>query len=164
MKSPWKFLVGLTGRHNKKDPLKSPALAPDDARPNFSEPDRPSIVPVVVPPAAGIDIKTSIEPEADGLQHVDDVAALAAIEASAASRKPEKNSETLRKEPSRRGRKQAQVAPRTNIRTPVAIPQSELSNEHVLDDEIRQLRFQLTEKLKLQNDQLRRMLERFDRL
>jgi hypothetical protein len=67
-----------------------------------------------------------------------------------------------RAEPSRRGRgKKAEVLE--------AVPQNSLDSSAVsddtisLDDEIRLLREQLASKLQLQNAQLRRMLERFER-
>jgi hypothetical protein len=163
MKSPWKFLVGLTGRHDEKGPLEPPAALREAAGSNLSEPETPSLVPVVDAPAAEIDRITSVELEADGFQQVDDMTAMAAIASSVASSKPEKHTEIPRKKRSRRAREQAQVAPRRNMQTSPDTPRRALSNEQVLDDDIRQLRIQLTEKLKLQNDQLRRMLERFDR-
>jgi hypothetical protein len=163
MKSPWKFLVGLTGRHNRNDLLESPAVLPDDASSNVPGHETPSTVPEFGSPAAGVESNAPIEPDGNASPRVDDVVAVADIASRVARVKPEKNTKALRKKPAGRVQKPAHLAPREHTQTPPVLSHSTLSNDQMLDDEIRQLRVQLAEKLTVQNAQLRRMLERFDR-
>jgi hypothetical protein len=87
---------------------------------------------------------------ASGETGTDIIAALGAVDVQAVEVAPRKQRN--------RGKKAVAVP-----NTPQAAQVSDTANEMKLDEEIRLLRGQLARRLKLQNEQLRKMLERFER-
>ncbi|WP_426289733.1 hypothetical protein ACN9MC_35095 (plasmid) [Ensifer adhaerens] len=166
MKSPWKFLRDLASGGTATEQAKS---APD------IETKTPEALPapVVVAPIATID---------EAVAPTDTVANESAnnrlLETAPVVEEP-----IGRNEPSRAGRapstqpKTVQRRARKTSAKPVAVvdaiepkeapvavrPPPSLSEQvAALDEEVRQLRRQLSEKLRLQNEQLERLLKRFD--
>jgi hypothetical protein len=160
MKSPWKFLVGITRRHPTQDKADA-ALPSGDEAAASSEPN-------VAPP-----IEQKVEPRneasdlrgfrgSDDSEHVDDLPTLAAIAAVAAEKKATR---TVSISGRARSGKLRGLSVKSDSKDIAPEPAQQLQPKdetRALDDEIRQLRVQLAKKLQLQNSQLRKLLERFD--
>jgi hypothetical protein len=159
MKSPWKFLVGIT-RRNPTQGKADAALPSGDEAAASSEPTlAPPIEQKAGPTNEASDLtgfRGSDEPE-----HVDDLATLAAIAAVAAEKKETSAASTFGR--ARSGKRSGlSVKRESNDIAPEPAQQLQPQDEpRALDDEIRQLRVQLARKLKRQNSQLRKLLERF---
>lgn len=95
-------------------------------------------------------------------EHVDDLAMLAAIAATAAGKKEKNPVSTIGRERARKRRSQAATSESRDIGPRTVASAKPLYEARSLDDEILRLRVQLAEKLKVQNSQLRKMLARFD--
>ncbi|MDF0700396.1 hypothetical protein PYR71_28760 [Rhizobium sp. MC63] len=186
MSSPWKFLVRLIsprreqGRENgatEKATKSGPSQIADPtetiAEESLNSEGRPtsdathhdrsaSIFTEPVPSEeAKNDRKDKVEiedagvvqaahPALSGETGTDIIAALRAVDVQAVEVAPRKQRS--------RGKKALAVP-----NTPQAIRVNDTANEINLDEEIRLLRGQLARRLKLQNEQLRKMLERFER-
>jgi hydroxypyruvate isomerase len=161
MKSPWKFLVGITRRNPTQDKADADLPSSDEATAS-SEPN-------VAPP-----IEQKVEPrnEASGLTgfrgsdgdrslHVHDLPTLAAIAAVAADKKATHTAATTVRARSGERRGLSVKSESMNIAPEPAQPLHTQDQTRALDDDIRQLREQLATKLQLQNSQLRKLLERF---
>jgi len=166
MKSPWKFLRDLASRGTAGEHAKS---APDiDTKKAEELP-----APLVEAPIASID---------DAAPSTDTVANETVTDHPLEA-PPIVEEQVGGNEPSRAGRapstqpKTAQRRARKTSAKPVAVvdaiepkeaavavrPPPSLSEQvAALDEEVRQLRRQLSEKLRLQNEQLERLLKRFD--
>lgn len=160
MKSPWKFLVGLMRRHDKHD-------APDviSATSEEASSDSDMIAQTAeleaVPPSTNLELSAPAGASQEGPEHIEDLPTLAAIAAAAAVGKEDQlvvaTSEEAEKGPRRRANKR-----RTEINsTPVQLV-TPRDHAQELDNEIRRLRLQLEQKLRVQNAQLRQMLARFE--
>lgn len=178
MKSPWKYLAGLTsfGRTTKE-----PASPPEA---KTSKPDEPSFAPEEGIPApldrsddaasaavGGPD--TSTDPTGNlvvPVEIVEQVSAAIAVDSPRADdHAPERAQSARLRKVQRRVRKPsarpvAVVKAIQPKEAPIVVrPPPTLSDEvAALDEEVRQLRRQLTEKLRLQNKQLAGLLKRFD--
>ena len=178
MKSPWKYLAGLaTFGRTTKEPV-----SPSEAE--TSKSDQPSFAPqegVAVPldrsdDAASATLDgpgTSADPT--GNLVVPEI--VEQVSAATTAESPRADDHGLERAQSARLRKVQQRVRKPRAR-PVAVvkaiqpkeativvrPPPTLSDEvAALDEEVRQLRRQLTEKLRLQNKQLQGFLKRFDR-
>jgi len=172
--SPWKFLVGLTRRHGKDN--KGAFIEDTSATPVASETQEPAQLRPPAAPALPTDgaqdtadqvdaVSTTTDNSRDtekvvegpagadepGLRQVDDLGLQTGAVDGSATKKPRKRRAFRNKNVS------AAIQP-----TPLAAA-AVSKNFQDLDNEIRQLRSQLAKKLQLQNAQLRKMLERFDR-
>ncbi|MBY5416065.1 hypothetical protein [Rhizobium leguminosarum] len=179
MKMPWSFLL------RRRTPNPSPNEIADVKEASDTEDessadlvDQPSVATPnpVEHPAPATNFKESSEASAPAAR-VDDETHLAARAADIpndrppASSGPRRSLSALRKQ-----RGKASAAPRNNQPTlsKAKTQKSPLSDSEprpidpfasgasVLDEEIKQLRLQLAEKLRLQNAQLKEMLQRFD--
>ncbi|WP_143032986.1 hypothetical protein [Sinorhizobium sp. NFACC03] len=166
MKSPWKFLLDLASRGTATGQAKSaPGI----------ETKKPEELPAPI-------VETPVAPLDEAVTSADTVANESAnnrlLETAPVVEEP-----IGRNEPSRAGRapstqpKTVQRRARMTSAKPVAVvdaiepkeapvavrPTPSLSEQvAALDEEVRQLRRQLSEKLRLQNEQLERLLKRFD--
>ncbi len=162
MKSPWKFLVGITRRKHEQ--------AKPDASPTSGEETtisyQPTAAPIkleAAPSYEGLDLTGASDSGYEDDEHVDDLAALSAIAATAAAKKEKKNrASTVGWGRARRRRSQAATSESREMGPDTVAPAKPLDEARSLDDEILRLRVQLAEKLKVQNSQLRKMLARFE--
>ncbi|NRQ17434.1 hypothetical protein [Ensifer sesbaniae] len=179
MKSPWKYLAGLTSFGRT---IKEPASPPEAEN---SKPDEPSFAREEGIPApldrsddgasATVDgPDTSADPTGNlvvPVEIVEQVSAAIRVDSPRAddhaseraqSAQPRKVQRRVRKPSARPVAVVAAMQPKEAsvvVRSPPT-----LSDEvAALDEEVRQLRRQLTEKLRLQNKQLAGLLKRFDR-
>lgn len=174
MKSPWKFLLDLTSRGRAVEPRESisePVSESSDAPSAGMEPPAVAQTTDAVTNAAGTgpsEVENNVV-GAGGTNAVDFEAASHSTNAMA-EQVPEQAGRPARKPPGRRTRDKRSstsvaVDPRVEYGSPsVHAPKRPISladDVAALDEEIRMLRHQLTEKLALQNAQLKKMLERF---
>jgi len=181
MASPWKFLARLVSprRLEKQDgsaieevkpdvsPMAGPAEAP--VKENLKRADQPTrekAQPLVQSgeperlAKTGSDIQGLVENHSDEDAQTSDPA-LPDIDSTLAYAAP-KVEETAKTAPAkRRGRPKTIKAVAVGSQTSPVV--STISDEMSLDQEISALRDQLASKLRLQNAQLKQMLERFDR-
>jgi hypothetical protein len=181
MKSPWKFLVQLTSRGR---PAKTPAASIEhdaEATAVQSEVQQTSILPlsstdipnetdghldmtsVVSLPGDAEDVQLPVRDEISR----SNTEALALMRQNAISEKSPRISQTKRPAHAKRARATMDAksvvttskdhSPHTPLR-----PETVFDEAVSLDEEIKQLRNQLAQKLYLQNVQLKKMLQRFD--
>jgi hypothetical protein len=185
MKSPWKFLAQLL-------PQRQPAKKPETERSGSETPDASSLMLTETSSVAehgesGVTTAAFIhrDPAADASQAVAEQVDIEAVEGLARRSRSrsrvdhgtlEVDGGTTKRHagPSRQRRpapgksSRADVVQRnlvTNKDQPARASSRKSFFDEVagVDEEIRQLRVRLTQKLHLQNDQLKKMLERFDR-
>jgi hypothetical protein len=162
MKSPWKFLVGITRRHPTQDKA-DVALPSGDEAAASSEPNvAPPIEQKVEPRNEASDLTGFSGSDDDGSLHVDGLATLAAIAAVAAEKKATSAASTSGRARSGKRRGLSVKSESKDIAPEPAQQLQPKDETRALDDEIRQLRVQLATKLQLQNSQLRKLVERFD--
>ena len=159
MKSPWKFLVGLTRRTEKDD---WPGVPSSSENPQSLDHEKPLALASVIdkaPPSHVEDGGVPVSAPFDEPEHIDDLETLAAIAVASAEGKekfPATKKQRKRSHNGAGGRRRRQ-------RPTTAEPLNQFDDARTLDDEIAQLRLELRRKLELQNAQLRQMLERFVR-
>ncbi len=158
MKSPWKFLVGLTKR-TVKDASGFPASS-EEPKPLHSQDLVALSSDVDAAPISSVG-EAGIPPRfpADEPEHVDDLATLAAI--AAASAKVKEESPATKSQRTRVRNVSGELL--THEKSITLRPSNQLDDARALDDEISQLRVKLQQKLELQNAQLKQMLKRFER-
>jgi len=177
MKSPWKYLAGLTSFGRT---IKEPVSPPEA---ETSKPDEPSFAPEEGIPApldrtddaasAAVDVPDKPTDPTGNLvvpvEIVEQVSAAITVDSPRAdehasergqSAKPRKVQRRVTK-PSARPVAVKAIQPKE---APVVgrPPPTSFDEVAALDEEVRQLRRQLTEKLRLQNEQLAGLLKRFD--
>ncbi len=177
MKSPWKYLAGLTSFGRT---IKEPASPPEA---ETSKPDEPSFAPEEGIPApldrsddgAGATVDgpdTSADPTGN-LVVPAEIVELVSVAITVDS--PRADEHASERGQSAQPRKVQRRVTKPNAR-PVAVkaiqpkeapvvgrpPPALFDEVAALDEEVRQLRRQLTEKLRLQNEQLAGLLKRFD--
>ena len=163
MKSPWKFLAQLTSRRRPAETRESSIGHDADTAAGESQAQQTPTLPLNPTEASGgsgHDENRSVEPSATRTSHETEREVDAAREVLVPAR------------PKRKGRAKRtrtdMVAQSTAVANKDQNAQSSSSREAFfgevagLDEEIRQLRIQLAQKLHLQNVQLKKMLERFD--
>jgi hypothetical protein len=160
MKSPWKFLVGITRRNTTQDKADADLPSSDEAAASFEPTLAPPIEQKAEPTNAASDLR-GFRGSNDS-KHVDDLPTLAAIAVVAADKKATRTAATTGR--ARSGeRRSLSVKSESKDIAPEPAQQLQPKDEtRALDDEIHQLRVQLATKLQLQNSQLRKRLERFD--
>jgi hypothetical protein len=188
MKSPWKFLTQLGSRKRRADPDESPvdSHASEDARATeVSEelltPDETQASPVDsdIAPGATAAVVAAADQVADEPGELSVDAEERKIDShdgpivEASDSKPEsdkrkreaaapKQARRPRKNPSSEVAQSSAASERVRPEPPslsFAIVDDEITE---LDQEIKHLRIELAQRLRLQNDQLRKMLKRFD--
>jgi len=179
MKSPWKYLAGLaTFGRTIKEPVSPPEA-------DSSKPDQPSLAPEEGTPvpldrsddAANVAVDGPDKPTDPTANLVVPVEIVEQVSAAITVDSPRADDHGLERAQSARLRKVQRRVRKPRAR-PVAVvkaiqpkeapivvrPPPTLSDEvAALDEEVRQLRRQLTEKLRLQNKLLQGLLRRFDR-
>jgi hypothetical protein len=161
MKSPWKFLVGMTRRNHKQDELDA-GLPPSDEAPASFEPTlAPRIEQKVESARESLSSTGFRGSDDDGSQHIDDLPTLAQIAAVAAEKKETSAASPFGRARSGKRRDLSVTSERKDIAPEPAQPLHTQDKTRALDDDIRQLRVELAAKLQLQNSQLRKRLERF---
>lgn len=178
MKSPWKYLAGLAslGRTAKDrpippeaEPLKQdePLLAPEEDIP-------PSLERTVHVTSAGVDVPD--EPADLTGTVVDPIERIERVSAAIRAEPARDDDHALERAPSTQPKTVRRRARKTSARpvavvdaiepeeAPVVVPPPPILSEQIaaLDEEVRQLRRQLSQKLRLQNKQLEGLLKRFD--
>jgi len=159
MKSPWKFLVGLTRRHDKHD---APDVVSGSSEQASSDSDVIAPPPELeaAPPSTNIELSVPASALEEEPEHIEDLSTLAAIAAAAAVGKGEEplvaTSRPAKRPRPRANNKQLEI---NSTAVQLATP-SHLAQE--LDSEIHRLRLQLAQKLRVQNTQLKQMLARFE--
>lgn len=162
MKSPWKFLAQLTSRRRPAETRES-SIEPDaDTEAGESQAQQTSAVTLKPTEASGSEHaeNRSAEPVATTTSNEleRDVDAVRAVAAPARTKRPGRAKRTrtdiVAQSPAVANRDQNALA---------SSPREAFFDEVAdLDEEIKQLRIQLAQKLHLQNVQLKKMLERFD--
>lgn len=155
--SPWKFLAGLTKRRVAKEE----DSAPTDVATETSQVDEASIAALPEAPRAShaIDAKPEIaepeiaEPAGRAEERPDSVVEKAVEELTTAA-------DTLPVAVVKKSKVAASKTDEEKIPAASVAPAEDAVQS--LDDDIRQLRLQLTQKLRLQNEQLKTMLARFN--
>jgi hypothetical protein len=162
MKSPWKFLVGMTRRNHKQDEPDAGLPSSDEAPASFEPTLAPPIEQKVESARESLSSTDFRGSDRDESQHVDDLPTLAQIAAVAAEKKG--TSETSPSGRARSGKRRGlSVKDESKDIAPEPAQQLQPKDETLaLDYEIRRLRSQLAKKLELQNSQLRKRLERFE--
>ncbi|MFP3547253.1 hypothetical protein SB748_27960 [Rhizobium sp. SIMBA_035] len=161
MKSPWKFLVGITRRKHDQ-PKPDATLAAGEERAISCEPTAAPIEHKAAPAYEGLALTGAGGPDYEDDEHFEDLATLSAIAATAARKKEKSSVSSIGREraPERRGQA---VATRSGEVAPETVASAKpLDEARSLDDEILRLRVQLAKKLKVQNSQLKEMLARFN--
>lgn len=161
MKSPWNFLINFTRRSRRGDAREARPASDDELATN-SRDEAPSSVEkdqVVAAP----DLDSLRGPEDGGNEQEDDLGMIVAAVATAGEEKSRIPSPSTRKRAARRRVDRGGTAQPDTFELAPAQRGGPHDSARELDHEIRQLRLQLAQKLELQNAQLRKMLERFDR-
>ena len=178
MKSPWKYLAGLASRGRTAKP---PESLPE------AEPLKQDEPPLAAEEHATASLEPSDDVTSAAIDALDKPAALTGVvvdpveiieHVAAAMRgdRPRDDDHALERAPSTQPKTGQRRARKTSARpvavvdasepkeAPIAVlPPPTLSEQIAfLDEEVRQLRRQLTEKLRLQNKQLEGLLKRFD--
>jgi hypothetical protein len=162
MKSPWKFLIGITRRNPTQDKADADLPSGDEAEAS-SEPNvAPPIEQKVEPTNKASDLTGFRGSDDDGSLDVDHLPTLAAIAAVAADNKATRTAATTGRARSGKRRSLSVKRESKNIAPEPAHQLQPQDETRALDDEIRHLRVQLATKLQLQNSQLRKRLERFE--
>ncbi|WP_429809111.1 hypothetical protein [Ensifer sp. B1-9] len=179
MKSPWKYLASLaTFGRTIKEPVSPPEA-------ETSKPDQPSLAPEEGAPvpwdrtddaaSAAVDVPDKPTDPIGNLvvpvEIIEQVSAAITVDSPRVDDHASERAQSarLRKVQRRvrkpRARPVAVVKAMQPKQAPIVVrPPPTLSDEvAALDEEVRQLRRQLTEKLRLQNEQLQGLLKRFDR-
>ena len=163
MKSPWKFLAQLTSRRRPAEPRESAIERDADTEAGESQAPQTSVLPLNPTEASRgseHDESRSVEPLATAPSNETerDVDAAPAISAPARTKKPGRakrsRTDTVVQSPAVTNRDQNAQSPSSR--------EAFFDEVTGLDEEIKQLRLQLAQKLHLQNVQLKKMLERFD--
>ncbi|MBV7518911.1 hypothetical protein [Ensifer sp. ENS12] len=166
MKSPWKFLRDLASRGTATEQAKS---APE------IETKKPEVLPapvVAAPMASIVEAATPTDTVANESANNRLLETAPLVEdpigrnaPSRSGRAPSTQPKTVQRRARRTSAKPAAVVEAIEPKeAQVAVRPTPSLSEQVaaLDEEIRQLRRQLSEKLRLQNEQLERLLKRFD--
>jgi hypothetical protein len=161
MKSPWKFLVEITRRKHEQAEPDAGLTAREETTISY-EPTAAPIEQKAAPAYEELDLTGARGSDYEDDEHVDDLATLSAIAATAAGKKKKNPVSTVGPERARKRRSQAATSESRDIGPDTVAPANPLYDARSLDDEILVLRVQLAEKLKVQNSQLRKMLARFD--
>ncbi|MBY5572263.1 hypothetical protein HFO55_34780 [Rhizobium leguminosarum] len=180
MKMPWSFLLRRRTPHPSPNEIADVKEASDTEDESSADlVDQPSVAApnLVEHPAPATNFKESSEASAPAARVDDDETHLAARAADIPNDRPPASSSPRRGFPAlRKQRGKASAATRNNQPTlsKAKTQKSPLSDSEprpidpfvsgasILDEEIKQLRRQLAEKLRLQNAQLKEMLQRFD--
>lgn len=174
VKSPWRLLTGLLSRRTRADRHQAEGRGAGSSSPETSAESEPVPAPEVSAAfKAGEDeVGDHQEPPSSMAAEVPD--AMLAAEATASA--PDRNGVAIGakrrthqgKAPSKTRRKIKAIVPihARDAEPAIALAEQVAANEpdpvRKLDSEIRDLRSQLAGKLRLQNDQLRQMLRRFE--
>ncbi|QND44623.1 hypothetical protein HB780_02210 (plasmid) [Rhizobium lusitanum] len=171
MKSPWKFLVQLTSRGRPAEAREGSIERDAETTVIESEAEQTSVLP--------LGLTTAVDrPDYDDTPPVDLVATTrdevrlssadvhALVREKATGKKSPRIPQTKRPARARKARAHADAASTVTARQDQSAqspsPREIFFEETVsLDEEIKQLRSQLAQKLRLQNSQLKKMLERF---
>ncbi|MEY9534737.1 hypothetical protein [Sinorhizobium fredii] len=178
MKSPWKYLAGLTSFGRT---IKEPVSPPEA---DSSKPDEPSPAPEEGTPApldrsddaasATVDVPDKPTDPTGNLvvpvEIVEQVSAAITVDSPRADDHASERGQSARLRKVQRRVRKPSARPVAVVKAiqpreaPIVVrPPPTLSDEvAALDEEVRQLRRQLTEKLRLQNKQLAGLLKRFD--
>ena len=163
MKSPWKFLARFTSRRRSVETRESSTEHDADTEADESQAPQTSVLPLNTTEASGgseHDESRSVEPVATATSNETerDVEAARAVSASPRPKRPERAKRTrtdmVAQSPA--------IAHRDQNAQASSSRETFFEEVAVLDEDIKQLRIQLAQKLHLQNDQLKRMLARFE--
>ncbi|KQV80549.1 hypothetical protein [Rhizobium sp. Root1220] len=160
MKSPWKFLVGLTRRHDRHDAPDVISALSEEAASDSNENAR-TVELESAPASPNLELGAPASALEDDPEHIEDLPTLAAIAAAAAEAKGDEPVVGARQVVGKGPRRRASKMRAEISSTPVQLA---TPGDHALelDNEIRRLRLQLEQKLRVQNAQLRQMLARFE--
>ncbi|UPA27733.1 hypothetical protein [Shinella oryzae] len=170
MASPWNILARLVSprrqQRQEDDPVEKPnvpAIADSTEKPAaVDQPDGPSTARSQPEDAAGGTVSDGTV-ENDNADVPKDVGSSFADVSPNKTRKPNKARNTAKPASAKRKGRAGNVEPPAAAAQPPQVPPTVSEQMTSLDEEIRTFREQLASKLRLQNAQLRTMLERYER-